>query len=96
MKKSETLPESVLQDLDTTMRSKRERYNTNEDDQTENNDTDDHELYAGCTDGSSTVLDDTLAKQAITTENRFDNNNKDTANSKCCEEISANLLQIIS
>ena len=93
MKKSEILPEFVLQDLDTTMRSKKERYNTNEND---NYDTDDHELYAGYTDWSSTVLDDTLAKQAITTENRFDNNNKDTTNSKCCEEISADLLQVIS
>lgn len=78
----------MLQDLDTTMRSEEDRDDENGDDQSDNDDTvtDNRELSVGCTDGSSTTLDDssTLAKHTITTENRPDNNNKDTTKSKCC------------
>ena len=87
VKHSEILSESVLQDFDTTMRSGKERDDTNGDDQNDKDDTENPESSVGCTDGSRTVLDDsiTLAKQTIATENRHDNNSKDTTSSKCCD-----------
>ena len=68
------------------MQSEKERDDTNGDDQNDNDDTENPELPAGCMDGSSTVLDDsiTLAKQTLATENRPDNS-KDTTSSKCCD-----------
>ena len=84
VKNSEILSESVLQDFNTTMHLEKERDDTNGDDQNDSDDTENPELPAGCMDGSSTVLNDsiTLAKQMLATENRPDNS-KDTTSSKC-------------
>ena len=86
VKNSEILSESVLQDFNTTMRSEKERDDTNGDDQNDNDDTENPELPAGCMDGSSTVLDDSikLAKQTLATVNR-PANSKDTTSSKFCD-----------
>ena len=77
VKKSEILSESVLQDFDTTMRSEKEN-DTNGDDQNDKDDTENPESSVGCTDGSRTVLDDSiaLAKETISAENRPDNNSR--------------------
>lgn len=85
------LSESVLEDLDTTMRPEStqhpdERRDENEDDQCDNDD--ENEVNA-CNDDNNRTMDDsiTLLKQTTTTvsEKSTDKNKKDNPSSKCCE-----------